>query len=233
LRTYDVTSDPSNITLLGAVRKEKQKNYSADGGDGGERPNITNRVLGVAGYGDYLFNGTWWVPTNFLLHPENTAPYIVLPEVANYFAFPGDLAVGESSDQPLVIRNDGNEPLTIFDLWSTNPAFSVSPLEMQIPPGGTGTFTLTFTASVGAGTVSTPTTYGTVTSQTGQETGFLEIWSDDPSQPVREAYLVGNPEGLSVGDPYRNDATLLNGTPWSFETDFLGSVSVVAYFATF
>jgi hypothetical protein len=232
-RIYDVT-DPTDMIMLGAVRKEKQKNYSADGGDGGERPNITNRVLGVAGYGDYLFNGTWWVPYNFLLHPENTAPYIVLPEAANYFAFPGDLAIGESSTQEFVIRNDGNEPLAVFDLWSTNPAFTVEPSEILIQPGESGTVEITFTATIGAGeTISTTTSGGTLTSQTGQETGMLQIWSDDPAQPVREAYLVGNPEGLSVGDPYNNDATLLDGTPWSFSTDFLGSVSIVSYFATF
>ena len=56
---------------------------------------------------------------------------------------------------------------------------------------------------------------------------------DDPSQPVREAYLVGNPAGLAPGDPYHNSVTLLDGTPWDFTTDALGSVTMVSYFATF
>jgi hypothetical protein len=231
-RVYDVT-DPANMVILGARRKTKNKNYSSDGGDEGERPDITNRVLGVAGSGDYVFGGTWWTPTNFLLHPENVAPYMVLPETVNYLAFPGDLAVGKSSSVDLVIQNEGNAPLTVFDLWTTDPAFTVTPDQLYIEPGMTGTVTVTFTATIGAGTQQTVTTYGTQTTQTGQEEGFLEIWSDDPSQPVREAYLVGNPAGIAIGDPYTNDATLLDGTPWSFTTDALGSVTLVSYFATF
>ena len=39
--------------------------------------------------------------------------------------------------------------------------------------------------------------------------------------------------GIAVGDLYTNDATLLDGTPWNFEADALGSVTLVAYFATF
>lgn len=229
VRVYN-TADPANLAIIGAARSTRQRNYSADGGDLGERPDLTNRVLGVSGYGDYVFDGTWWFPKNYIIHPENVAPYIVLPESVNYTTFPGDLAIGESASVPIEVRNDGNAPLTIFDLWTTNPAFTVSPAQLLIPPGATGTMTVTFTATIGAGT---GTTTGGGTYQTGEESGFLEIWSDDPGQPVREAYLVGNPDGIAVGDLYTNDATLLDGTPWNFEADALGSVTLVAYFATF
>lgn len=224
-RVYDV-SDPTDMVILGAKRATKQKNYTAGGGDEGERPDLTNRVLGVAGQGDYVFSGTWWVPKNFFLERGTPAPFIVLPETVNYTPFPGDLAIGESSSVDIEIRNDGNAPLTVFDLWTTNGAFTVSTDELYIEPNQTGTVTVTFTATIGAGT----TTGGL---QTGQEEGFLQVWSDDPSQPIREAYLVGNPTGISVGDTYYNSATLLDGTPWDFETDYLGSVTMVAYFATF
>jgi len=116
-RVYD-TTDPTDLQIVGAVRTTKQKSYSGESEDAGERPDITNRVLGVAGDGDYLFNGTWWVPRNHIIHAENVAPYLVLPESVNYTTFPGDLAVGESSSVDLVVRNDGNAPLTIFDLWT-------------------------------------------------------------------------------------------------------------------
>jgi hypothetical protein len=228
-RIYDV-SDPTNMTIIGATRAEKQKNYSAEGGDEGERPDLTNRVLGIDIYGDYVFNGTWWVPHNYLLHPENVAPYLVVPETANYLAIPGDLAVGDSESVDLVLRNDGNADLTIFDVWMTNPAFTVTPAELLIPPGGSGTLTVTFTATLGSGT--TVTASGEI-EQTGEEVSFLEIWSDDPSQPVREAYIVGNPAGLAVGDVYTNNATLLNGDSWSFTDDALGQVTMISYFATF
>lgn len=229
VRVYDA-ADPANLAIIGAARSTRQRNYSADDGDLGERPDLTNRVLGVSGYGDYVFDGTWWFPKNYVIHAENQAPYIVLPETVNYTTFPGDLAIGESSTVNIEVRNDGNAPLTIFDLWTTEAAFTVSPEQLLIAPGATGTLTVTFTATIGAGT---GTSTSGATYQTGEERGFLEIWSDDPSQPVREAYLVGNPDGIAVGDLYTNDATLLDGTPWNFEADALGSVTLVAYFATF
>ena len=222
-RVYDV-SDPTDMVILGAKRATKQKNYAGD--EGGERPDLTNRVLGVAGQGDYVFSGTWWVPHNYQLTRTEQAPFIVLPESTNFTPFPGDLAIGESSSVDIEIRNDGNAPLTVFDLWTTNGAFTVTPDELYIEPNATGTVTVTFTATLGAGT----TTGG---AQTGAEEGFLQVWSDDPSQPIREAYLVGNPAGIAVGDDYYNSATLLDGTAWDFETDYLGSVTMVAYFATF
>lgn len=229
-RVYDAT-DPTDLQIIGAVRTTKQKSYAGESEDAGERPDITNRALGVAGKGDYLFNGTWWVPRNHLIHAEHVAPYMVLPESVNYTTFAGDLAVGESSSVDLVIRNEGTAPLTVYDLWTTSPAFTVGPDQLLIEPGASGTVTVTFTATVGAGTT-TPTD-GTPPVPTGEEVGLLEIWSDDPSQPVREAYLVGNPAGLSVGDPYHNSATLLDGNPWDFTADSLGSVTLVSYFATF
>jgi hypothetical protein len=227
---YDATN-PADLQIIGAKRLEKQKNYSADGGDEGERPDITNRVLGIAGYGDYVFDGTWWVPHNLLLHPEERAPYMVLPEEVNFLTFPGDLAIGESASAEIVVRNDGNEPLTVYETWTDNPAFTVSPEQLLVEPNSTGTLTVTFTATLGAGTTTEDT--GTELIPTGQEEGFLEIWSDDPSQPVRKAYLVGNPTGIAIGDRYTNNATLLSGVPWSFDADALGNVTLVAYFATF
>ena len=151
------------------MRTPKQKTYSGESEDEGERPDITNRVLGVAGKGDYLFNGTWWVPRNHQIHAEHVAPYMVLPESVNYLTFPGDLAVVCLSSVDLVIRNEGTAPLTIYDLWTTSTAFTVSPEQLLVAPGSTGTLTLTFTATVGEGS---ETTTGGEIVPTGEEVGF-------------------------------------------------------------
>lgn len=213
-RVFDV-SDPKKPTWIGAVREQEPARFGAPGSE--ERPDLTTRVLAIAGDGEHLYNGAWRVPSVYDVRPEERAPYIVLPETAAYLSFPGDLSPGEAVSQSLAVYNDGNEPLTIFEMWSTNPTFSVSPGSLRIEPGRSASLELTFSPALGSD---------------HEETGELQIRSDDPSQPVRVAYLVGNSGGLSVGDPYHNNATLLDGTPWSFASDSLGSVTLISYFTT-
>lgn len=228
-RVYDV-SDPTEPRMLGGVRTTVGKNYSDDGGD---RPDITSRVLGVDGYGDYLFAGTWWVPFNYQVHADRQAPYMVLPEEVNLISFPGDLNAGQSSSVDLVIRNEGTAPLTVYDVWADVSSFTASPAQLQIDPLSEGVITLTFTAAVGVdANPGTTTPYGEPFS--ALEDAILSIRSDDPNQPLRQGYLVGNADGVSVGDPMpETTGTLLDGSPWSFQADALGDVTVLAYFATF
>jgi hypothetical protein len=215
-RVYDV-ADPANPKIIGASRLEVHKAYT---GDGGDRPNITDRVLGIAGKGDYIFNGTWWTPNSLQIHADRVAPYIYLPEGINFLAFPGDLAEGESSSQEVIIRNDGNAPLTVYDMWADSPSFTVSPRQIRIEPGEQDVVTLTFTAGPGA----------------PEEKTLFHFASDDPSQPVRDAYLVGNLDAIGVGDPFpETTATLLgqySGEEWS-SVDETGSVILLGYWATF
>lgn len=226
-RVYDA-SDPADLKFIGAARSTVAKDYV---GDEGDRPEITDRVLGIAGNDNYIFAGTWWVPTNYEFHEERTAPYMVLPENVNYLSFPGDLAIGESASLTIEVSNEGTAPLTVYDMWASDPAFTWSPSQLLIQPGASAPITVTFTATIGAG----QTTSGTIVTQTGEESAIFELWSDDPNQPVRKAFLVGNAAGAGVGDPFpETTGTLLDGTEWSFTQDALGSkVTLLAYFATF
>jgi hypothetical protein len=61
----------------------------------------------------------------------------------------------------------------------------------------------------------------------------LQMRSDDPLQPIRTGYLVGNQPGLGVGQPLPEIAlTLLDGSSYT-TAPVTGSVMMLAYFATF
>ena len=215
-RVYDV-ADPAHPAIIGAARLTVSKAYT---GDGGDRPSITDRVLGVAGKGDYLFDGTWWTPNSFQIHAERTAPYIFLPENLSFLTFPGDVPAGGHSEQVIEVRNDGNEPLSVYDIWADNPTFTVDPPSLLIPPGQVATVSVMFTP-------------GEVIQE---ERSLLHFASDDPSQPLRDGYMVGNPTGVGVGDPMpETTATLLgqySGEEWSSSQE-LGNVLLLGYWATF
>lgn len=215
-RAYDV-SDPRDPKIIGAKRLDVHKAYT---GDGGDRPNITDRVLGIAGKGDYIFDGTWWTPNSLQIHADRVAPYLYLPENLNFLSFPGDLAPGESASVVVELWNEGTAPLTIYDMWADNPLFTVDPPQIRIEAGQKEQVTLTFTAGAAL----------------QEERTLFHFVSDDPSQPVRDAYLAGNLDGLSVGDPFpETTATLLGdyaGQEWS-STQEAGNVVLLGYWATF
>ena len=144
--------------------------------------------------------------------------------------FAGDLPVGDSSQTTIEVRNDGNVDLTLYDNWVDNPSFTVSPWQVVIPPKGSTVLTLSFTASV-APSVSTGDTGAPLPVE---EHGFLHLRSDDPSQPDRVAYLVGNAAGISIGDPFpETTGDLVDGTEWTYSANASGDVLLFAYFATY
>lgn len=232
MRVYD-TTDPMNPTFIGADRQTVGKEYDSTSEADADRPDILDRVLSVAGDGNYIYNGTWWVPYVFQVFPDRLAPYIVLPETAAQITFPGDHNFGVTSDPvEIEILNDGTAPLTVYDLWSNNPAFSSPDTEFYLLPGETGMLTLEFTPTIGMDMA--PPTVDTANPFSAQESGIFYVVSDDPQQPIREIFLTGNQDGIGVGDPFpETTATLIDDSQWSFTQDALGSVTLVIYFATF
>lgn len=210
-RVFDV-SDPSNPSFIAGIRNTLNQAY---GTDGGMRPDITARTFTVAAKDDFVFVGNWWVPYSYQLHADNRAPYLFLPELDDNIGF-GPAALGESRTAVLDVYNHGNEPLTVFDAWADNEVFKVEPRQLAIAPGGSAQLTLTYTAT-----------------STDMEWGLLNLWSDDPTQPLRRAYLTGNQPGLGVGVPLpETTANMLDGSTWSSE-DHAGKIRLIAYFATF
>lgn len=215
IRTYDV-SDPTAPRFVGAARMTQQSTYGPNAGDlETGRPPVTVRNLGVAAHDDIVFAGNWWVLYTYRVHADRTAPYLVLPEDANTVDF-GLVAAGETKTVELPVTNDGTAPLTLFGNWTEGDAFTVSPKQIQIAPGETAALELTYTAAT------TETTWSN-----------LHIWSDDPDQPKRTAFLTVNREGLGLGRPLpETKVTLLDGSEWT-TANSTGQVQVLAYFATF
>lgn len=208
-RVYDVSS-PSQPRFVGAVRLTHDYNNVVDG----DRPAPTSRILGIAARGNDVFIGNWHVLYSYRLYPERKAPNIRLPEASAMVDF-GSVEPAESKTLPFSVTNQGTAPLTLLDNWVAGESYSVEPKQLRIPPGETSTLSLTYTAGG------------------EQESGYLQILSDDPQAPLRRAYLVGNQSGLRVGMPLpETRAVLLDGTPWSSQQT-QGEVVLLAYFATF
>lgn len=222
IRVVDV-ADPTEPVQVAATRITINLDYETCEGEGDDevcqpddaRPDATARNLAVAAHEDVMFAGNWWVPSAFRVHADRVAPYLVLPEDVSLLDF-GPTAVGETSTLELPVTNQGTAPLTLYDNWADSTAFTVSPPELRVEPGETRTLTLAYTA-----TTST------------KETASLFLRSDDPQQPVRQAFLVGNQPGLGVGQPLPElELTLVDGSSFS-STELQGKVSLLAYFATF
>jgi len=209
-RAYDV-SNPAEPRLIGAVRLTTDVTYPEDDG----RPPVTARTMGIAADGDTVFVGNWWVLYSYRLYPKRVAPSLLLPEVANLMDA-GPLAAGETAILELPVTNQGTAPLTLFNPWSTNPAVAVTPRQLRLEPGETASLMVDVTAESDART-----------------TSLVNIWSDDPLQPVRQAFVVANQEGLGVGKPLPETRfDLTDGTEFN-TADAKGKVVVLGYFATF
>lgn len=208
-RVYDVTV-PARPRFIGAVRTTKDL-----GGDDG-RPAVTSRTLGVAARGDVMFVGNWHQLYSYRVVPGRGAPSLSLPEEINLIDF-GPVATGASATVPLVLTNQGTAPLTVSSVLTDKPQFTVTPSQARILPGNTATVTLTYTAST-----------------TEKETALLHVKSDDPLEPSRAGYLVGNQPGLGVGRQLpETTINLVDGGQWSSSKEAKGQVTLLAYFATF
>jgi hypothetical protein len=217
-RVYDV-SDPTSPTFIGAARMTRRL-PGTTGEPEDDRPDVTSRTLGIAASSidpDIMFAGNWHVPYSFRVHGDRAAPFIYLPEDVNLLDF-GPTEEGATSSVQIAIRNDGSEPLTLYSIWASSSSFTADVPQLRIPAGSTGVLTLSYTAS-----------------GSEKETAILHLASDDPAQPLRKAYLVGNQEGLGVGKPLPETiVALTDGGEWvSTSPENAGKVQMLAYFATF
>ena len=214
-RVYDV-ANPAAPRFIGAVRLTTDVAYPDDG-----HPPVTARTLGIAANGHDVFVGNWFVQYAYRLYPDRLAPSLVLPEDVNLLDF-GPVTAGATRTIPIEVRNQGTAPLTLLSNWTSAgngegpPAFDVTPGQLRLPAGGKGVLSVRYKPG-----------------STAKATGILTILSDDPLQPRRTAFLVGNQPGLGVGKPLpETRVTLLDGSEW-VSSQAAGKVTVLAYFATF
>jgi hypothetical protein len=208
-RVYDVTT-PSNPRFVGAVRLTTDVAYPDEG-----HPPVTARTKGIAADGDAVFVGNWWVLYSYRLRADRAAPSLRLPEQVNLMDF-GRHEAGGGKTAVVDVAKQGTAPLAVYDAWTSNPSFAVSPTSLTLAPGTRGRLSVTYRAA-----------------GTERETGLLHLRTDDPLQPQRSIFLVGNQTGLGLGQRLpRTEVALLDGSVWSSE-DAAGDVLVLAYFATF
>jgi hypothetical protein len=163
-----------------------------------------------------MFVGNWHQVYSYRVVPDRVAPSLSLPEEINLLDF-GPVAQGSSATAPLLVTNQGTAPLTITNASTDKPQFTVTPSQIRVPPGKSATLTLTYTAST-----------------TEKETSLLRITSDDPDEPGRVGYLVGNQPGLGVGRKLpETTVNLVDGGQWTSSKEMRGQVTLLAYFATF
>jgi hypothetical protein len=208
-RVYDVTM-PSRPRFVGAVRLTTDVAYPDEG-----HPPVTARTKGIAADGDAVFVGNWWVLYSYRLRAERAAPSLRLPEEVNLMDF-GRHDAGAGRTMTVEVANQGTAPLAVYDAWTSNPSFQVTPSSLTLAPGTRDRLAITYRAA-----------------SADRETGLLHLRTDDPLQPQRSVFLVGNQRGLGLGQPLpRTDVQLLDGGMWS-STEAAGKVLVLAYFATF
>lgn len=209
-RVYDV-STPAEPRFVGSVRLTTSLTSWPDDG----HSPVTARTKGIAADGDAIFVGNWWVLHSYRLYAERTAPNLLLPETVNLMDL-GLTGQGEASTRSIEVTNQGTAPLHLYHMWTTNPAFTVSPRQLRVEAGETAELSVTFDGST-----------------SDRATALLNMRSDDPLQPFRSAFLVANQEGLGIGQPLPPTTfSLVDGNEWSSE-DAEGQVVVLSYFATF
>lgn len=213
-RVYDV-SDRAAPRIIGAARLERPKTYAGD--TDRERPYPTSRALGVDLHGDVLYVGDWMTPYTYSIHQDRQAPYLVLPEDLFYMGI-GTVEVGATGTFALRVRNEGTADLTVYDIWATDAAFEITPPQARIAPGAETVFTITYTATT-----------------LDEEHAIVNIFSDDPNQPLRKGYVVGNAAGIGPGDPLPETlgTDVVTLAEWSSTEAMEGRVTLLAYFATF
>lgn len=199
VRGYDV-SDPSNIVARMAETVPTDVEFS--------------RVLAVATDPSRrrVYAGEWRGMHAFDQVQGGRGPELfVSPSVLQF----GTLSKGESDERVVVLRNRGDQPLTIGDIAGAG-GVSANTTCMQIPPGGAEAIEVTMESDANQ---------------------FIEaqlaICSDDPDETERRLRATANVPGRDIGDEVPDfdlfDTTGERWTPAQLE----GRVAVLAYFATF
>jgi hypothetical protein len=222
-RAYDV-SKPAEPRFIGARRFTVEAGVPDD-----SYPRVTTTVRGIAVADETIGPGGIWRPDPIMLagvwdspvflrvHADRRAPNLLLPEQVDHIDF-GTVEVGSSKPLFVPVTNQGTARLTLYDNEVDSDAFTVSPAQLRLNPGETKTLELTYTPG-----------------SAESETSYLSLRSDDPDQPIRLAYLVGNQAGAGVGEaaPEVRVDTIDGGEWISTSAENAGKVQLLAYFATF
>lgn len=199
IRGYDV-SDPTDVRPIFSERVPTDDEFS--------------RVLALDAAPDEarVFAGEWTGMHVFAQRNESIGPDVWASPQSIQF---GNVEPGASSDRVMVVRNQGNRPLTVLDVIA-DARVEADRTCFQVDPGGSSAVELTLS----------PTSNESLRSA-------LKVCSDDPDEPELFVGLSANVSGRSVGDPMPEFSLRdLDGELWT-DADLEGNIAVLAYFATF
>lgn len=198
LRVFDI-ADPANLTLIATESPPVMGAYS--------------RVLGAAAMGDTSYIGEWGALFTYALDTSKTAPDVWVDDLEIDF---GTVSSGGADAVAVIVRNEGTEPLAIYDIATTDGQFSIDPQQLWLEPGGADVLELVFS----------PETDAPIDAE-------LRLSSDDPDEAIHVVALAANQPGIGVGDAAPEIAVQLHGGGnWTL-SEQLGSPVMLAYFATF
>lgn len=166
-------------------------------------------VRGVAVDGDHVFAAGWTGLEALRLHRDRSAPSLWIAE--NPVVFRGE----EPAARSLILRNYGTEPLTIDNVVVEGQRLEVDRTELVVGIGDGAVVELSFSGAP------------------DPVTGRLIFSSNDPADTARAVNVTAGAPELAVGEPLPEVlAALLGGGEWR-SSQQLGSVVLLAYFATY
>lgn len=199
VRGYDV-SDPANPVPIFSETVPSDDTRS--------------RVLGIDADPERnrVYAGEWRGLHAYEQRTDGTGPEIfVSPQTVQF----GVVPAGESEARVVIVGNQGDQPLTIFDIVGGS-GLSTSEQCLQIAPGAAAAVEVRVEpdndAVFGSG---------------------IKFCSDDPDESEHTIDVSANVPGIAVGDRVPQfELTDQNGEVWS-PSRLRGKVAVLAYFATF
>lgn len=184
-------SDPGNLRLVGLSP-------------------VADRAMGIDYHDGYIYVAAWGRFEIFRFDPR-PGPAVNL-NISRFLQFPR-APVGGTVEQPLIIRNLGDEDLRISSITFHNPEFVGPESEVLIPPKEERTVTLSHTPASGEYREATGT-----------------VHSNDPEQGELDFVVAGNRNGVMPGDTAGDFAVrLLDGTTWE-STQHKGKKHIILSF---
>lgn len=171
-----------------------------------------SRAMGIDAVGIMSYVSDWSTFRVYRYGPTED-PDIYLPYTEINL---GDVEVGEFADTLAPLVNTGGVTLTVDNIYSSNPDFSIQPDSFTVAPSDTQDLQITFHRSFESSTSS-----------------VFNISSDDPDESNRTLRVeITDAGSLQEGEP-APDFTLndLDGLPHSL-SDFQGQVVLLAFFAS-
>ena len=174
--------------------------------------NTGGRTMAIGAIGEVIYSAEWRYLQVFE-YGEIDGADLDLSRREISFPF---VEQGDSYVESVILENNGNEEADFSFVFVTHEDFVLDEYIESLEPGSQVEFEITYTAD------------------TNNAAGIFGMYSNDPDEPEISVQLNGNHVGVNVGEPAPNYTLpiVYNGNENFQLSDYLGSVVVMAFFAT-